>query len=90
MTREEFEKDYGEVFLVLAFFNYDAVKTIIPYFEEFNSILENEGKEPVTLDKFVLYSLVHNCSFCLEEGAKFTLDTTKTLYEMHKEGDNHE
>ena len=87
MTREEFEKKYGKNGFVEVSINftYNTIKDFIPYFEEFNSLRENAGKEPYTLEEYLEYFLCTGCKHFMLKNAEFDLWSAKMYYKKFKE-----
>ena len=87
MTREEFEKKYGKngFVKVSTEFLYDSIENLMPYFEEFNSLRQNSGEEPKTLEEYLDMVLSFGCLHFMLENAELFSDSAKMYYKKFKE-----
>lgn len=86
MTKEDFEKNYGEFLSVSSSFSYETLEPIVPYFEELNRIIEDAGKKPYSFSVFVATVLEVGCLPLMLKNCEDFLDWAKSL----KKGDNHD
>ena len=82
MTKEEFEKKYGKHGMVKVSidFPYDTIKDLMPYFEELNSLRENAGEKPYTLESYLESILSIGCKHFMLKNAEFDSWSAKVYY----------
>lgn len=84
MTKAEFEKRYGKHGCIKVSVNmfYETLNDLIPYFDEYNSIMEKSGKKSKTLEAYVEMVLSLGCKHFMLRNAELFSGSAKTYYKQ--------